>query len=387
MAPINKSIIIPLQFLLSILLFLIQIKNLKYKSFKLFNYVVFFYIYYIILCLFSSELITSFNYLFKFLIPFIYILVGYSIVNSKEALIYFLEKGWLINSYFTIYIILMNITNTGLPFYENGILVGFYSLNGIYLPTFIIIANLFLFKHYKNSKSKWLNLVFSITSTLILIIILKRTLLILIILAAFFYVITNFSFKKIIRILIPVIITFLSISYLYQDELQTAIESRKSRFSEEYKITEEGRFTENIFLYNVLKKDALKLIFGSGEIFNDRSTLTELRVYEDEREAHNSFIRIFWNGGILGIITFLVFYFKQFFYFFKFYLSVKKFPQINRDILFFLMLFIVLRFINDFSSGITYLNYNAWSYFIIGAGFSIVQSFKNNKNVRNSWYN
>ncbi len=385
MLGMDRTFIISFQFIINIILFLWFIKKGKIIIISLFRYIVFFYVYYLFLCQFSSEFFKSFNYLLKFLIPFFYLIIGYNIVLSKENLLSFYEKGWIINLYFTIHIIISNITQSGKPLYDNGLLIGYYSLNGLYIPTFLIIVNLFLNKHYSNKRIKFLNILFSITTFLIIILILKRTLLLLIIISLLFYIFSHFSFKKIFKILTPIFFVILIISQFYKKEIEKNLAARESRFNKEYSISQEGRFTENKYLFNVLSENIIKLLFGSGEVFNDRETLTELNVYEDEREAHNSYIRIFWNGGLIGLLTFLLLYYKQIQYFTSEYKFFKKKDLQIKELLLFCLMFIVLRFINDFSSGITYLNYNAWSYFLIGGTIGITLNFK--KHVRYSGYN
>lgn len=378
MIEMDRTIIVSFQFAINIilLLWLITLKRIVYP--KLFKFAVFFIIYYFFLCIFSSAFATSLNYLLKFLIPLVYILIGYNVIRSKSDLILFIQKGWLILAYFTLHVLISNILDKGTTLYNNGLLVGYYSINGLYLPTFYIVINLFFLKFYPDRFAKRLNFVFSLLSSIIILIILKRTLILILLISIVFYVFSHFKIKSLVKLVFSFLLILLLI-FFNKDMLLKNINSRESRFNEDYSITKEGRFTENEILYNELKKNALNLVFGSGEVFNDRATLTELRVYEEEREAHNSFIRIFWNGGIIGLLTFIYFYYLQFKFVYKELKSPGPLNPILKEILLFCILLIFLRFLTDFSSGITYLNYNAWSYFVISGILRICHEKYNQK--------
>jgi hypothetical protein len=156
----------------------------------------------------------------------------------------------------------------------------------------------------------------------------------------------------------------------YRNYILDNFKTRETRFSDNYSITKEGRFTENIIIYNYLNQNTFWLLFGTGEVFNDREFIS--KAYQTEREAHNSFIRLFWNGGIIGLSIFVFFILLQFVVLIKFYRNSKD--QQIKDLLLFGIVFILLRFLNDFSSGITYLTYNAICYFIIGGICRVAES-------------
>ncbi|MCS4434481.1 hypothetical protein [Aquiflexum gelatinilyticum] len=127
----------------------------------------------------------------------------------------------------------------------------------------------------------------------------------------------------------------------------------------------EGRVTENFYVFSLMKDNPLKLIFGSGEVFNDRKYIA-YTFYEEDREVHSSYARIFWNGGIIGLGLFLYFYWIQIK---AMYVSFKLFRnKLNpfKLLFYFGLVFVSLRLISDFSSGITYLGYNAFCYILIG---------------------
>lgn len=226
----------------------------------------------------------------------------------------------------------------------------------------------------KSKIERYFSILFSITSIIILILLLKRTLVILIFVSFIFYFFKKISLIRILRITlfsILFLVVFSNFSYLLED----SIASRKGRFDKEYDVTNEGRFVENIKVYALMKDSPLKLLFGTGEVFNDRMFLS--KSFDVDREAHNSYIRIFWNGGFVGLLLFLSFYYKQFTEILKNFYTAKKLNNFYLlNLFYFGCIFILLRFFNDFSSGITYLGYNAFSYLLIGSILRIGKEYK-----------
>ena len=372
----DRTLIISIQLLLNGILFyrffILSKSNIQKPKIAILTFTIL--VYFIVLSFLSSDIIVTFNYLIKFIIPFFYIFIGYNILIKPDYISYFIRKTWLFLAYFSIYIIVVNVLGIGESLYKGGIKMGFYSLNGLYVPTFSIIIIIFNLKIVTNKIERYLSIAFSIIAIIILILLLKRTLLILVAFILYFF--KKISLVRILRITlfsILFLVIFSNFSYLLQD----SIASRKGRFEKEYDVTNEGRFVENIKVYSLMKDSPFKLLFGTGEVFNDRKFLS--KSFEVEREAHNSFIRIFWNGGFVGLLLFLSFYYKQFIDIFKnFHIAKKRKNLFLVNLYYFGCVFIILRFFNDFSSGITYLGYNAFSYLLIGGIIRMGKEFRIN---------
>jgi len=149
----------------------------------------------------------------------------------------------------------------------------------------------------------------------------------------------------------------------FLQSFEQSLEARSSRFSEDYNIEDEGRFQENILPFLHMEDRPLMYLFGTGEIFNDRPY--HFKYLRSDRELHNSFVRIFWNGGIVLLVVFLMFYYAQL----KLLAKSRKKKRNNvvmRRWLYFGIVFVFLRFVSEFSSGITYTSYNLLCYFLIG---------------------
>jgi hypothetical protein len=222
---------------------------------------------------------------------------------------------------------------------------------------------------------------FSILTIAISLAILKRTLLLILVLGLFALIVFNFNFKFLIKLGFTLIFSGLIFFRYFYSDFQKTFESRESRFNTEYNILNEGRITENFHIYSLMKENPLKLIFGSGEVFNDRKYIA-YTFYEEDREVHSSYARIFWNGGIIALGLFLYFYWTQLKILYE---SLNLFrSKLNpfKLLFYFGLVFVSLRFISDFSSGITYLGYNAFSYLFIGYLFSLSSIIKNKSKLK-----
>lgn len=376
----DRFLMIGLQTLLNLMLFVVFFRiNRKIKKHRYLNSIVLIlFVYNSILILFSSDIITTINYSTKFLFPLLYFTIGLKIINNLNDIRLIINYIWLYLAYFTIYILIVNVLGIGEEMYKGGLKTGYFSLNGLYIPCFALIFLLFNFNYLETKKKRIITGVFAFTTFLIFVALLKRTLLLLILISFIIYIIKYAQFKKVVLNLIVLSLVFVSVPF-FQNNLLKSLESRNSRFNNEYSVTNEGRFTENIIMFNLMKEEPIQLFFGSGEVFNDRKYISKF--YEVEREAHNSFIRIFWNGGIVGLVLFLFFYFIQF----KILFYNKKYIKNNviSKLLFFTLLLITLRFLNDFSSGITYLSFNAYCYLFIGGVIQITLIQKKNRKIEN----
>jgi hypothetical protein len=364
----DRFTIILFQLLLNFGFFLfLYFKKFKVRFSKDFLAPILLIILFLVMSLFSSDLLLSFNMLLKFSIPFAFLFIGYSL-RTYYFSYFMVNYVWVFLAYFVFYFLIVNYFGIGFEMYIGGVKTGYYSLNGLYVPVFCLIFVLFFYQKILNRKVKIFTFILAVLTIAISFAILKRTLLLILFLGLLALIFYNFNWRFLSRIALVVLFSgLLFFNYFYSDFLKS-LESRESRFNKEYDITQEGRFTENFHAYRILKKNPEKLIFGSGEVFNDRKFISHT-IYDD-RELHNSYARIFWNGGFLGLGLFLFFYWVQIK---TMYLSLNFFKKKSRNIellLFFGFILVLLRFISDFSSGITYLGFNAFSYFIIGYLFN-----------------
>lgn len=364
----NRTFIISAQFVLNISFiigfFLSQKRILKSKVNLILGAIIF-----LTICtsLFSSNKILTFNFALKFIIPFFFWIIGFNLIENRKKLDILIKWLWVFLLYFVIYIIVCNVFSIGERYYKNGLIIGYYSLNGIYIPCFSILIILFNYHRIPNKLIRRLSILSMIMATIIFIILLKRTLVLTILAGYVFYFLRNSDLIKVLRLSFIAMITLFCFSIFFSNKIESLVSTRVSRFNKDYTITNEGRYKENEMLYDLLKDSYFKILLGSGEVFNDRVYFSN--EYQITRQAHNSFIRVLWNGGVIGLSLFLFFYLFQLYALNKFRLKSKR-TSIQLSNLFYMgLIFVTLRFINEFSSGITYLSYNAFSYLIIGGLF------------------
>lgn len=336
---------------------------------------------FLVMSILSSDLILSLNMLLKFSIPFAFLFIGYSL-QSFYLINYFINYIWVFMAYYVCYFLVVNYYDIGYEMYIGGVKTGYYSLNGLYIPVFSLIFVSFFYSRISKRNLKLLTLVFSLLTIVVSLSILKRTLLLILALGLIAVIIYNFNLKFFFRVVLLMLFSgFLFFKYFYSD-FQKTLESRESRFNSEYNLWNEGRITENFYVFDLVKENPWKLILGSGEVFNDRKYIA-FTYYEEDREVHSSYARIFWNGGLLGLGLFLAFYWIQFKTMFN---SMKFFKNKSNEfklIFYFGVVLVTLRFISDFSSGITYLGFNSFCYLIIGYFFSLGKNQK--KYIQNNF--
>lgn len=349
--------------------------SFKIKNHSVFSSAVLIILFHWITLPFSSDFIISANMLVKFSIPFFYLWLGLNIRN-KDLLMYWFNRSWIFLAYAIVTIIASNLLNFGDPLYGGGIRTGYFPLNGLYLP---VIVSIFMIFHIKSIKSKTISVLTIVTiigALLIALLLLKRTFLIMYFVAILFFLYRRMNVKTFLNITVVGIVAFFIFQSYFVETFNTQVSTRESRFDEDYEVTEEGRFTENIYALEVMSNMPFSFIWGTGEVFNNIPYLS--KYYYNERELHNSYIRILWNTGIIGLFLFLIFYFIQLKYFLKY--SRSKISKGYADFFYSLLAIVFIRFLNDFSSGITYIAYNSFSYLLIGYGFSLILNRQKNIN-------
>jgi hypothetical protein len=360
----SRSFIIPFQYALMAfaIIYVLYYKRLYTKN-RMYGYFVAIILYYGILSLFSSDLSLTFNYMIKFVLPLPFFAVGYSAFRDLETFKYFIERSAVLLLYFVVYIIVVSIFRIGPGIYRYTLVTtGYYGIQGLYIPTFLVIIYLFATASYKLHNRRWIVLLSALTFA-IQIIILKRTNIMLLIIGVLLYLFYTMrgNFRKVIPALILLAVVFYGVTST--EWFESSYMSRYSRFSQDYSLTEEGRFMEYSFVWNQISKSADKLIFGTKEVFNDWETLSYEWKVGGQRQLHSSYAQLLWNGGLLGIMIFLMYKYSIFKKLTLYYSRTEHSRHLRK--LGISLLILVL--LNDLSGGITYLTYNTFIYILFGA--------------------
>lgn len=315
-------------------------------------------LYTLVLCLFSSSMIDSLNKALKFLVPLFFLIIGYKIVRDEHTIIVFVKQFRIVLFIFIFSMIYYNVFQIGESYYKEGFKIGYMTLNAFYTIIFIWIAILFF-----QPNKPLLDIILLLISAFIVVIILKRTMIILLLAATFIYFIRHLNTKSIASLVVVAGVGFFVFNQYLSDVFEKSVESRSSRFEEEYSFENEGRIKEIILPFIHMEDNPVMYVFGTGEVFNDR--IYHIKYLRKERELHNSYIRLFWSGGILLVLFFLALFWKQASMIIKHIKFYRGHPR-KINLLYFTFSILLLRFVNEVSSGITYLSFNMFCYFLIG---------------------
>lgn len=360
----SRGLVIPFQYALMVfaIIYVLYYKIL-YINNRMYGYFVAMILYFGILSFFSSDLPLTFNYMIKFVLPLPFFAVGYSAFRNQETFTYFIERSAVFLLYFVVYIIVVSVFRIGPGIYRYTLVTtGYYGIQGLYIPTFLVIIYLFSTTSYKLHNRRWIVLLSALTFA-IQIIILKRTNIMLLIIGILLYIFYTLrgNFRKVIPTLILITVVFYGITAT--EWFESSYMSRYSRFSQDYSLTEEGRFKEYSFVWYNISQSVDKLIFGTKEVFNDWATLSYEWKVGTQRQLHSSYAQLLWNGGLIGLLLFLMYKYSIYKKLTLYYRRMEHLQHL-RSLGISLLILVLL---NDLSGGITYITYNAFMYIIFGA--------------------
>lgn len=340
-------------------------RTYKFPTTPFTKIIAFISIYSIIVCFFSSSIIDSLNLTLKFITPLHFIIIGYHYVRNYKDLERIIRIISVILLIFSVSFLLYNTLNTGESLYEGGVKTGYMNINAYYLICSVWIALLLFY----NRKSIYQIILLTLTA-IIIFVILKRTIILLIVIAVIVYFQKNLSVRRAISLTSITILGLLLFNIYFSSFFEASFESRESRFEENYSIENESRFRENVLPFIHIDDNYPLYIVGTGEPYNDQKY--HLRYLKVDRQLHNSFARLFWNGGIILLFSFLLFVYTQIKLLLK-YRKIKRSDPFLSKVIYFMIVFVLLRFISELSSGITYISYNMFSYLIIGGLIGVLE--------------
>lgn len=377
----SRNFIIPFQTGLNILFLILTLsRTSRFKTTPFTGIIMFITLYSLIVCFFSSSFIDSLNLTLKFVTPLFFLIIGYHFLRSYDQLQRFIKTMSITLLFFTLTFIYYNAYGIGESLYEGGVITGYMNINAYYLICYVWIAVLFF-----DQKKKIYQTIILMLVAIITLIILKRTIILLILISLLLYIRKKMSFKKFFSLALILSFGFLIFNLYFSSFFNASLESRESRFEDDYSIENESRFQENILPFLYIQDQYALYLFGTGEPYNDPAY--HIKYLKVDRQLHNSFVRLFWNGGALLLFSFLYLVYKQIKILYKHRVEMKR--SSNRffyHVIYFVIIFIVLRFISEFSSGITYISYNMFSYLIIGGLIGILDRNKliQKKKVKNT---
>lgn len=369
-----------LHYLMLALFFMIIFDILKgdLRKRSRFNFGVFIFIIYLfILIPNSSDIWWTTKRILTSSISVLFLLGGYYYFKSFKDLRKLLNSVVVLIIIFEINVLISSIFNIGYGrFYEGEIIyLGSVILWSCYGFVFSLI--LFpLFSQYLENIKKYFLIILLIAGIIILLLIVKRAFIYAIILGfgSFFYF--TKPKRKVIKVYLPVIILLLFSFKFLEPKLISRFRVRLDVITRN--IIEEGRVKEVLLYPEVVQtfdSHLTFLLFGK-DLFNSQGkyNIFEYVLNDEERRLHSDFTRLLYGAGIIGIIFYLIIFYKLF----KKFRYYKKFlpNTYNYNILIgsFYAIFISLIFV-EFAGGVL-MSFSGFIPFLyLGAILGVIRNY------------
>jgi hypothetical protein len=259
---------------------------------------------------------------------------------------------------FLIYVVASNVLNFGETLYEGGLIkVGFLGGARLYAFTLFIGFWPLTFTVLKLKSFEKILFIFTyVLSAIVILVLFRRTAILILFSTTIFFFILNFKryFKLVLAGTLVGLITFFSVgSYI-----TVGYEARggSERLGAQ-NIQNEGRFREIVLVFNRIKKSPEELIFGTGNLFNDRGDYGDA-YWGKSRRIHGDFSALLYGIGVLGLAGFLI-------YLFQLYVICLK-NKIDSKLRYLRLSVLFIFTFTLFTAGIYYYTYCAVFMFLIG---------------------
>jgi len=355
----KRGSIVLINYLINLLVFIWCYFNIKLylpKYSKLFLVLL---LYFLIIIPFSSNMFLSFNYYLKVLFSSLFFLFLLSSDVDLSTIRLFVNYSIFILCFGLFYFVLSNLLGFGESIYSKNILRGYTSLNLYYAYVLIILVFPLYFYFYSSKFQKIIGYVFIVSLIVVLFLIFRRSNFILLMVgSATYYLLCKQKVKYFLYGIFIVILVIISLRE-FADVIIENYYARSDRFESIERYQEEGRYLENQYVLDYLLNDPIKLIFGSGELFNSRGKYSNSVGHED-RQIHNDYANLLWSGGILALTIYIVFISLILFRF----INLKKNTGDKFNILIanIGISIIITALVSGFMSGITGLAYRSYFY-------------------------
>jgi len=366
-----QEILVLLQyFLMSIPIILIASK-IRNKYFFSTLFILLTYMFFISLG--SSDYLISYNHNLKVLFSSLFLVVGYYSINTYDDLKTIIKLLVLILFLFVIYILTVNVYNIGEYLYgDSGIIrTGYLSGARIYPYSIIVILIPLiasLFPKYDFHRISYFLL--SVISILLILLIARRTAVMIILLGYSLYLILRPTMSNVVKLsaLLLILVTVVFINY---DSIRLAYELRGERITNIDLITTERRFQEYSAILSTIKQDPSTLLFGTGELFNNRGGYGEYhwRGWR-ERRIHSDYGILLHGGGVIALSFYVLFILCLF----KKARSLKTNSRLLKDLKVMLFSLIVISMFVSLSGGFYYVTYYSITMLLIGGIIRIIEN-------------
>lgn len=199
---------------------------------------------------------------------------------------------------FLVFSVISSVLQFGLNMYNTGVIYGLAhdQVNG---PAVSVLLLPLIIPLLDSKLKKVLVLGLAAAIVIILILSLKRTPLIIIALGYMIFVLLSRTGARKILLIIPlVVVGYVGLSLVTKYSLE------RQKFRVNFDIGKEGRYIETQLVLELLSKDTMTLLLGTGELYDSRGKYNFTKYYD--RPIHSSHIEILHGAGFVGLFLFVL---------------------------------------------------------------------------------
>lgn len=360
-------------FMLSLLIFFILkfTHNNRYYSVS-----IFFSIYILITCLFSTDILRSLSITLKVVISILSVGIGLGFFNSFERLKSLNNSMIIVLIMVVLNFVISTVFGIGIDKYtgDNDFLAGNLDDSWNVFTYSILISPLILLQYSKLRYFKFFLFVLLFINSIILLLSLKRIAIVGLLFGLVIYTLFNFKVAKTFRNTFFILL-ILTLSFpLYEDQLFKRFEAREDRFQSN-SLESEARYAETFYVWDetLSFRKPMKSIFGL-QGFNSVGNYAEGKF--GDRNLHVDYNLIVNTIGIVGLIL----YFSLFA---QFFLCFLKFKNVKHNIpikfynvlvgLFFTLL--ITQFLTSFAGQMYSITFRMIIFIYLGAIIGIMKRY------------
>ncbi|MCM5530070.1 hypothetical protein [Parasegetibacter sp. NRK P23] len=266
--------------------------------------------YWAVLILFSSNISASVIEYLKVAVSLMFFPIAATLINSHDRFVKFHRYTLYCLVVYAFFVFLSNMFGIGDISYESEDDDVFKTGLGdakLYPPAFLVgLIPFYLRQKIVTRKIFWIIIAF-INFSLLLLSLRRTTLIIIALLISLFFLFAG-HIGKLFKVLALAAILLAVTFPLYEEALTKRLEIRSNVYSEEYTVTQEGRYMELGYVLNDFEQNRYAPVphLLGKEAFN---TIDNYGFYKP-RPIHVDYTYIFFSSGLLGLILYLVFVFR-----------------------------------------------------------------------------
>ena len=339
-------------------------------------------IYWFTLSFFSSDLLRSYQFYFKQIVPFLVFLISYNSVFKRDTFHHIAQSFMLILIVGVLFAVISSLFGIGDNSYsrrvENYVSIGLGD-GKLYAPAIAIVYLQIFLKHHVTKKNiKYLINILTFIGIVYLLFSLRRTTILILVFGIGVYYLFEGNLKRISTILIRSSFLLLLTSGFWLNQLTERISMRQSKFEKSYSISDESRYKEFAIVFSEAhNSESISTILFGKELFNSPGNYAG-GLYK-HRMLHTDFTRIFHGSGYIGLLIYLTI-FLVIFSDFKKALRRKFLINSNNNLISLketkglFMSFLLLVLLISFSGQMYEITFRTMLFWVIGSVLSFVKS-------------